>query len=308
MVKKYLSKFVLEVLPSVFATVVGAYIVAHYINPKSEGPKAAVVATAPATEAKDAADTTGTVEDKAADTTPAESKSADLKAEPKIESKSADTKSSEPKSSEPKSADAKPADAEPAKVEPAKVETAKAKVAKPEEKKNAIELARAAIERLRGSTVDTPTPPAQQPARAPSETARAEEGARVAVQAPSQRAPAAAPALTTGVAAQPGAAVTAAPPPLPPPVIVASPYGRHSVGPEATPAAIAPAEQGVDQANANRPTPPADIPTPPADIPFQRGYDLQAQAAPVEHVSIADHVLSTTKSFFRALTPNSQPN
>jgi len=35
---------------------------------------------------------------------------------------------------------------------------------------------------------------------------------------------------------------------------------------------------------------------------------MQAQAAPVEHVSIADHVLSTTKSFFRALTPNSQPN
>jgi hypothetical protein len=291
---KYLSKFVLEVLPSVFATVVGAYIVAHYINPKAEAPKAAVVATAPATEAKDAADTTGTVEDKAvdartADTTPAESKSADPKTEPKIESKSAA---------------AKPADAEPAKVEPAKVETAKARVAKPEEKKNAIELARAAIERLRGTTVDTPTPPAQQPVRAPSETARADEGARVAVQALPQRAPA---AVTTGAAPQPAATVAAAPPPLPPPVIVASPYGRHSVGPEA-PAAIAPAEQGVDQADANRPTPPADIPTPPADIPFQRGYDLQAQAAPVEHVSIGDHLLSTTKSFFRALTPNSQPN
>ncbi len=117
-----------------------------------------------------------------------------------------------------------------------------------------------------------------------------------------QRTPTATPVVTTGLAPQP--ATVAAPPPLPPPVIVASPYGRHSVGPEA-----APAEAPVDQAG-DQPTDraSADRPTPPADIPFQRGYDLQAQAAPVEHVSIADHVLSTTKSIFRALTPNSQSN
>jgi hypothetical protein len=84
-------------------------------------------------------------------------------------------------------------------------------------------------------------------------------------------------------------------------VIVVSPYGRHSVGPEGPTPATA-ADRPTDQANADRPTPPADI-------PGQRdGFDLQAQAAPVEHVSIADHVLSTTKSFFRALTPNSQPS
>ena len=72
---KYLSKFVLEVLPSLVATIVGAYIVAHYINPRPEAPKAAVVATAPAGEVKDAADAaTGTVEDKA------DAKSADVKA------------------------------------------------------------------------------------------------------------------------------------------------------------------------------------------------------------------------------------
>jgi len=292
---KYLSKFVLEVLPSVVATVVGAYIVAHYINPKAETPKAAVVATAPASEAKDAADTTGTVEDKGADPKGADSKATDAKA---VDSKSADAKPAE----------AETAKSEPAKPDMAKPETAKTKVTRPEEKKNAIELARAAIERLRGSTVDGPTTPAAQPVRAPAEIARTEDGARVTVQTPApQRAPAVTPVVTTGVAPQPAPAVTVAPPPLPPPVIVASPYNRHSVGPEA-PASVAPAEQGVDQANANRPTPPADIPTPPADIPFQRGYDMQAQAAPVEHVSIADHVLSTTKSFFRALTPNSQPN
>jgi hypothetical protein len=282
---KYLSKFVLEVLPSVFATVVGAYIVAHYINPspKTETPKTEVVATAPAGEAKDAADSTGTVEEKATDAKP----QADAKA-----------------------ADAKPAEAakvEAAKVEPAKVEAAKPKIAKtdektgkPDEKKNAIELARAAIERLRGTTVE-PAAPASQPVRAPVETARADEGARGAVQpAASQRTP----LVTTGVAPQSAPATSVTPPPLPPPVIVASPYGRHSVGPEATTPATSdeqPGDQPTDRASADRPTPPADI-------PFQRGYDLQAQSAPVEHVSIADHVLSTTKSFFRALTPNSQSN
>ena len=272
---KYLSKFVLEVLPSVVATVVGAYIVAHYINPKPDTPKTEVVATAPAPEAKDAADTTGTVEDKAGDATPADAKATD----------------------------GKPVEA--AKTETAKTDSVKAKIAKPEEKKNAIELARAAIERLRGTTADTPASPAPQPVRTPR-TARVDDGARVAVQVPAtQRTATVTPVVTTGLAPQLAAPVTiTAPPPLPPPVIVASPYGRHSVGPEAAPA-VAPVDQAGDQPT-DRVS--ADRPTPPADIPFQRGYDLQAQAAPVEHVSIADHVLSTTKSIFRALTPNSQSN
>jgi hypothetical protein len=275
---KYLSKFVLEVLPSIVATVVGAYIVAHYINPRPEAPKAAMVATAPAGEAKDATEATGTVGDKAADA----------------------------KDAEVKATDAKPADT--AKADTAKADAAKPRsAAKSDEKKNAIELARAAIERLRGSTTDTPAAP--QPVRAPAapvETARTDDSARVAVQAPpaTPRAPVATPVVsTTGLApqpAQPAPVTAAALPALPPPVVVASPYGRHSVGPEA-PTSIVPTDQPADQANADRPTPPADI-------PFQRGYDLQAQAAPVEHVSIADHVLSTTKSFFRALTPNSQSN
>ena len=34
MLLKYLSKFVMEILPSVVATIIGAYIVNHYINNK----------------------------------------------------------------------------------------------------------------------------------------------------------------------------------------------------------------------------------------------------------------------------------
>ena len=36
MVVKFLSKYILEVIPSVVATVVGAYIVTHYINAKPD--------------------------------------------------------------------------------------------------------------------------------------------------------------------------------------------------------------------------------------------------------------------------------
>ena len=46
MIVKYLSKFVLEVLPSVVATIIGAYIVNHYITkPAAEVPVAAAVST-----------------------------------------------------------------------------------------------------------------------------------------------------------------------------------------------------------------------------------------------------------------------
>src|SRR5215470_11257859 len=45
---KYLTKFALDVLPSVVATILGAYIVNHYINTKSDtgAPAAAMVAPA----------------------------------------------------------------------------------------------------------------------------------------------------------------------------------------------------------------------------------------------------------------------
>src|SRR5215813_3317453 len=44
----YLKKFAMEIVPSVAATIIGAYIVNHYINakPATETPKAAVVSPA----------------------------------------------------------------------------------------------------------------------------------------------------------------------------------------------------------------------------------------------------------------------
>jgi hypothetical protein len=45
---KYLTKFALDVLPSVVATILGAYIVNHYINAKSDAdaPPAAMASVA----------------------------------------------------------------------------------------------------------------------------------------------------------------------------------------------------------------------------------------------------------------------
>lgn len=47
MIVKYLSKFVLEILPSVVATIIGAYIVNHYIvaKPATDAPVTAAVST-----------------------------------------------------------------------------------------------------------------------------------------------------------------------------------------------------------------------------------------------------------------------
>ena len=48
MLKKYISKFAMDILPSVVATIIGAYIVNHYIvtKPGAETPVAAAVSAA----------------------------------------------------------------------------------------------------------------------------------------------------------------------------------------------------------------------------------------------------------------------
>src|ERR1700716_939268 len=55
MLKKYVSKFAMDILPSVAATIIGAYIVNHYIvsKPAADAPTAAAVSTGePKAEAK----------------------------------------------------------------------------------------------------------------------------------------------------------------------------------------------------------------------------------------------------------------
>jgi hypothetical protein len=262
----YLSKFVLQMLPTISATVIGAYIVSTWINPKTPPEPAKVAARA----------------QEPAKTEPAKAEPAKVTPAPAQEAQPAQEASVEP------AAEAKPVEtAKPVKAAntPEKVrvipivkqanETSTASISAPEAAsaderkdvnrdagKDANELARAAILRLRGN-----------------ETARAgDEPAKPAVSTVRVQQPRAMPDV-----ASPAVATVA--PPLPPAVSIALP--RVASG------------EGADQAAATYP----DRMSPPAEIPAARNpLNLQASAR-IENPSIADDFVSATKSFFRAITP-----
>jgi hypothetical protein len=317
----YLKKFALDILPSVAATIIGAYIVNHYIatKPGADAPVAAAVSAAdPKGESKAEAradvgnlpaagikakgiSEKAIMEKTAAERPTVVERSQEAKADAKSDAK-ADAKSDA-------KADARPADAPvetasipadphrhqvvprekvrvilPSLVQPvaaavAPVATApnpapavEAAVA-PEDRRDANDLARAAIERLR---VNGDTSP-----RAP-EAARAPEAPRVAT----------APVVTAPVATAPVVR------PLPPPIMVSAPpadtYGQGS-------------SQARPPYASNAGTDDPGRPTPPADIPFSRPLDLRAEVAEPSvrdrTTAVAEDVLSTAKSLFHAVLP-----
>jgi len=345
----YLKKFAVDIFPSVAATVIGAYIVNHYIvsKPSADAPAAAASTANPKgegkAEAKSAAkpaETTASVSNLPAagvkargisekaimEKTAAERPAVVEKAQEKTEAK-ADAKSADAKSADTKSADAKsdvksaesPADADqrrqaaaprekekirvilPSPIQPvnspaapvvaaapatpvvaaAPVETAVA----PEERRDANDLARAAIERLRANSETSP--------RAP-ETARAHEAPR-AVNAPTVvNTPMAANA--PAVANAPAAVNAPALRPLPPPIMI-------SGSPASEPHGRAPSQPRPPYAEAVDP----NRPTPPAEIPLSRPLDLRAEVAEPSvrerATAAAEDALSTAKSIFHAVLP-----
>ena len=345
----YLKKFAVDIFPSVAATVIGAYIVNHYIvsKPSADAPAAAASTANPKgegkAEAKSAAkpaETTASVSNLPAagvkargisekaimEKTAAERPAVVEKAQEKTEAK-ADAKSADAKSADTKSADAKsdvksaesPADADqrrqaaaprekekirvilPSPIQPvnspaapvvtaapatpvvaaAPVETAVA----PEERRDANDLARAAIERLRANSETSP--------RAP-ETARAHEAPR-AVNAPAVvNTPMAANA--PAVANAPAAVNAPALRPLPPPIMI-------SGSPASEPHGRAPSQPRPPYAEAVDP----NRPTPPAEIPLSRPLDLRAEVAEPSvrerATAAAEDALSTAKSIFHAVLP-----
>jgi hypothetical protein len=295
MIVKYLSKFVLEILPSVVATIIGAYIVNHYIvaKPATDAPVAAAVST---------------VDPKAADAKTADSKATDPK---KTDAKTAkaDTKGPEKGSETPsevaatpdpgtvkkntadkvlekpldKSTDTASLPVEPrrhqpaprdrtvAKTTPAPAQTpvAAASIVVPveanptlDERRDANDMARAAIERLRNS----------------SEASRAPDAPRV------QEAP---------------RLVSAPVQPLPPPIMVSTPSG-DTFNPNGTMPPKPPYVPVARVDDPRRPTPPADIPA------ASRPIDLHAEATasmPEQRTTVADDMLSAAKSVFHAVLP-----
>ncbi len=183
MLHKYLSKFTIDILPSILATIVGAYIVNHYIIPKASPDRpAAAVASTPAEPKPDTKAATAKPAENSADlanlpeSAPAKAGDKPVVEKASIEKPEAAT-TPEPRRHQPalrEKAAAKPAPA-PAAPAPvlATVGTAPAANASADERRDANDLARAAIERLNRSE-----PRPQEAARAP-ETPRAPEAPRV---------------------------------------------------------------------------------------------------------------------------------
>jgi hypothetical protein len=267
----------LDILPSVVATFIGAYIVNHYIVTKpGTAPAAAVVST---------------VEPKA-DTAKAEVKAAEPSAdvagipEPGVRAKGISEKAVLERSATDRPRPAAPREKAVAKAIPAPVQQPSAGPAVvpvvaapnpappveaaivPEEHRDANDLARAAIERLRAGD-GSPRP--QEAARA-ADVTRVPEAPRV-VSAPPVR-------------------------PLPPPIMVSTPASEAFDSATGSSSAKQPyASAGIDDPRR---------PTPPADIPASRPLDLRADAADPstrQHTTVAEDMLLAAKSVFHAVLP-----
>ena len=296
---KYLTKIAMDIFPSVLATIIGAYIVNHYITakPAADTPAAAMAPAAAHRDAKPAGGTTDVaslpapgikakgISEKAVLDKPAAEKPADKATDQPAENKPAEAKPAETAAAPtaPRGRQPSPREKAIAKVTPAPVAAASAATAAAVDGSpagtpgaaattpDANDLARAAIERLR-----------KMPEGAQQETAHAAEAPRV------QEGP---------------RIVTAAPPvvrPLPPPITISTPQSEAYGTSPANPPYTASAAAGAD--DASRPTPPADIPVPMLSPPI----DLRADAAgalPQGRANVADDMLSAARSVFHAVLP-----
>ena len=307
---KYLTKFALDVLPSVVATILGAYIVNHYINTKSDAdaPAAAVVSAAdPKNQDPKNQDPKNQKADPKND---AKSLETARIPEPGVKAKGISERAMIEKSAAEGPAEVKPAEtasipAEPRRTPAAPREKAIAKIAPtpvvapvaaasanpapaaeatatPEERRDANDLARAAIERLRGAAAnaqEASRPETNRPEASRAEANRNPEPAR------SQEA-----VRTVGVSPVR---------PLPPPIAVATPpaEGNNAGSSSANP----PYTASIRNDDPNRPTPPAEIPSqPPLDL---RAAANEATSARDRAKAVAQDMLSAAKSMFHTVLP-----
>jgi hypothetical protein len=283
---KIASKFAIDIVPSVIATIIGAYIVNHYIVAKPTAaptaavvspatPKKADIANAPEPGVRAKGISEKSVIDKSNIDRATVEKSVDKPAD-KIADKPAETASIPPdntrrhptNSREKTVAKTAPQPVVPV-VEPvvASPTTAPAVEAAIAPDRDANDLARAAIERL----------------RATPDSSRASESSSVRLPEP--------PRVVTTAPAAPTAPAPSIQP-LPPPILVSTPSAES--------APTRPSSAGRD--DPRRPTPPADIPDPrPLDL---RADAIPDQPPPREHTNVAEDVFSAAKSMFHSVLPN----
>lgn len=292
MIKKFLSKYLLEVIPSIVATVVGAYIVTNYINakPPAEKPPAAVSSQAPA-------ETLATLPAK--DDTAAKAEAA---------AKAAETKAASERLANEKAAAIKAA-AEKAATEKAEARRAAERLASEKREAEKRELERKEAERheaeKREHVLAKVNPSARTPAVKPIEESAANPDANDLARAAIARLRAEQPMPVaqpvTKMPEHPVAPVIAAPGSQP----AAPPMREANINPTEPmpPAAVAPLPTAtiattppVADVSASRMVPPADIPLRPLDLqPSDEGKK--------DNGSVVSDMMSATKSAFQAVLP-----
>lgn len=275
----YLKKFAIEIVPSVAATVIGAYIVNHYINakPAAEPPAAAMSTAQPKSDANqpDAGKARARPDSEIAGAPASGVKAKGISEKALLEKNAAAEKAvviekpAEKASEKPAETTAslppevkRPAPVRaakaPAPLQPVIAAAPPAEASAAEDRRDANDLARAAIERLRGNGEAQPR--VQTAPRAPEVTVHAPDEPRAATALPSTVRP------------------------LPPPIMVAAP-------PEAT-------DPVVSRVDPSRPTPPAEIPV------SRPPLDLRAEVEPPKQkANVAEEMLLAAKSMFHSVLP-----
>jgi hypothetical protein len=313
---KYFSKVTMDMLPSVAATIIGAYIVNHYITakPAADAPAAALssanpkkadfkvdskssatpsdVANLPETGGRAKGISEKAISEKAASEKAASEKAASEKAA--LEKSTAEKAAEKPADKPTETASIPPA--EPRRRQPGPREKTAAKAVP------APVVVPAAVT-PEGAAPNTGSP--VEAAIVPDDRLNANEIARVTLErlrganegAPRAQEAARTPDTPRLVSTPPASAPAVRP--LPPPIMVSTPgTDRFDSAPGSSQnppyAAAAPTD------DPRRPTPPADIPTAPP-------LDLRAEAAeppPARpHTNVAEDVLSSMKSVFHAVLP-----
>ncbi|RXH24694.1 hypothetical protein XH99_12250 [Bradyrhizobium nanningense] len=317
---KYLAKISMDIFPSVLATIIGAYIVNHYINakPAADTP-AAVVAPAEAGKNGKPADVANLpapgvkakgISEKSVTDKPAAEKAAD---QPAVEHKAADVTPAEasprgkPSAREKAAAKATPTSTPAAGVPAPAAPVAEANSA-PAATPDANDLVRAAIERLRktpegkssegksseGKSVEARSSETKPAEVRPSEAKSAERSAEPAVREASR-----APEAPRIINMEPSAVR-----PLPPPITVSTP-SPEAYGNNGSSSANPPYTASVGNDDPNRITPPADIPVPVIAPPLDLRADAGASMPRPKKTNVADEMLSGMKSMFHSVLPKS---
>jgi hypothetical protein len=304
----YLKKFAMDILPSVAATIIGAYIVNHYIATKSPADAPAAVVSTAETKMAEPQGAPKVVAAKPADA------STDVANVPEagVTAKGVSERAMIEKTAAERPAETKPVDAKSAEIKP--IDTANLptdphhRALQPREKA----VAKVTPAPVAGPVIATPVaaasltglPPAESAAAPAEEHRDANELARQAIErlrangdaaSRLQEAPREMPRETR---AAPAVALAPAVRPLPPPVILATPPAEPSDAAATSP----PYTASVPANDPNRPIPPAEIPPP------RPRLDLRAEAAnAASHANtVAQDVLAAAKSMFHAVLPGSE--